>query len=171
MYGVTTGLDGALLTLYEQTKDRRYLDFSVNFEHCKLPEWNVKIKLTDPRLDDQRHAYVFMCLCVAQLQLYDIKPDPRLLTQAQQAIDFLTRQDGLLISGSCGMAEGWHDTQAGDGMASESCATAYLTRMLDRLLRITGNAQFGDMMERAVYNALFAAQSPDGRNIRYFTPS
>ena len=42
--------------------------------------------------------------------------------------------------------------------------------MLDRLLRITGNAQFGDMMERAVYNALFAAQSPDGRNIRYFTP-
>jgi len=68
------------------------------------------------------------------------------------------------------MAEGWHDTQAGDGMASESCATAYLTRMLDRLLRITGNAQFGDMMERTVYNALFAAQLPDGRNIRYFSP-
>ena len=42
--------------------------------------------------------------------------------------------------------------------------------MLDRLLRITGNAQFGNMMERSIYNALFAAQSPDGRNIRYFTP-
>jgi len=170
MYGVTTGLDAALLTLYQQTKDRRYLDFIVKFEHLKLPQWNVIIKLTDPRWDDQRHAYVHMCLCVAQLQLYDIEPDPRLLEQAQRAIDFLTQQDGLLVSGSCSLLEGWHDTQAGDGLVSESCATAYLTRMLDRLLRITGDAQFGNMMERAVYNALFAAQSPDGRNIRYFTP-
>jgi hypothetical protein len=29
---------------------------------------------------------------------------------------------------------------------------------------------FGDLMERTVYNALFAAQSPDGRRIRYYTP-
>ena len=53
---------------------------------------------------------------------------------------------------------------------SESCATAYLTRMLDRLLRAEGDSRYGDMMERAVYNALFAAQSPDGRQLRYFSP-
>jgi len=31
-------------------------------------------------------------------------------------------------------------------------------------------ALLGDLMERAVYNALFAAQSRDGRRLRYYTP-
>lgn len=174
MYGVTTGLDGALLTLYEQTKDRRHLDFCTNFAQYKLPKWNAQIKMDEPGkpyyMDDERHTYIYMALCVAQLQLYNLQPDPQLLTQAQQAIQFLTRQDGLLISGACSLNEAWHDNQCGSGNVSESCSTAYLTRMLDRLLRVTGNTQFGDMMERTVYNALFAAQSPDGRSIRYFCP-
>ena len=168
MYGATLGLDGALLTLYEQTKNQKYLDFLLNFKQYKLPEWNAKIKAHG--MDDEQHAYIHMCLCVAQLQLYNIEADPRLLTQAQQTINFLTRQDGLLISGACGSGECWHNNQSGSGAVSESCATAYLTRMLDRLLRITGDAKYGNMMERSIYNALFAAQSPDGRKLRYFCP-
>jgi hypothetical protein len=174
MYGVTTGLDGALLTLFEQTKDQRYLDFCVNSEQYKLADWSSTIKMDEPNkpynMDDERHAYIFMALCVAQLQLYNLQADPRLLKQTRQALDFLTRQDGLLISGSCSLQEAWHDNQVGSGNVSESCATAYLTRLMDRMLRITGNSRFGDMMERAVYNALFAAESPDGRALRYFCP-
>jgi hypothetical protein len=174
MYGVTTGLDGALLTLFEQTKDQRYLDFCVNSEQYKLADWSSTIKMDEPNkpynMDDERHAYIFMALCVAQLQLYNLQADPRLLKQTRQALDFLTRQDGLLISGSCSLQEAWHDNQVGSGNVSESCATAYLIRLMDRMLRITGNSRFGDMMERAVYNALFAAESPDGRSLRYFCP-
>lgn len=172
MYGVTTGLDGALLTLFEQTKDQRYKDFCVNSAQYKLADWNSTIKMDEPgkpyNMDDERHAYIFMCLCVAQLQLYMQQPEPKLLTQAQQALDFLMRQDGLLISGSCSLQEAWHDSQVGSGNVSESCATAYLTRLMDRMLRITGDPQFGNIMERAIYNALFAAESPDGRSLRYF---
>jgi uncharacterized protein len=172
MYGVTTGLDGALLTLHEQTKDQRYLDFVTKSELYKLGEWNSTIRMDEPgkpyHMDDERHAYIFMALCVAQLQLHDLQPDPKLLNQTQQALDFLTRQDGLLVSGSCSLQEAWHDSQVESGNVSESCATAYLTRLLDRMLRKTGEPRFGDMMERAVYNALFAAQSPDGRSLRYF---
>lgn len=174
MYGVTTGLDGALLTLFEQTKDQRYLDFCTKFEQYKLPEWNSTIKMDEPdkpyNMDDERHAYIFMALCVAQLQLYKLQPDPRLLEQTHQALDFLTRQDGLLISGSCSLQEAWHDSQMGSGNVSESCATAYLIRLMDREIRITGDSQFGNTMERTVYNALFAAESPDGRTLRYFCP-
>lgn len=172
MYGVTTGLDGALLTLYEQTQDRRYLEFCVNSEQYKLADWNSAIKMDEPgkpyNMDDERHCYIYMALCVAQLQLYALQPDPRLLIQAQKALDFLTAQDGLLISGSCSLQEAWHDSQVGAGNVSESCATAYLTRLMDRELRLTGLPQFGNIMERAVYNALFAAESPDGRRLRYF---
>jgi hypothetical protein len=170
MYGVTTGLDAALLTLYEQTEDPRYLDFCVHFKQYQLPRWDVPIKIGYDHMDDERHCYIYMALCVAQMQLNRIQPDPKLFAQAHRAIDFLTRQDGLLVSGACSLHEGWHSDQCGAGNVSESCATAYLIRMLDRLLRAEGDSRYGDMMERAVYNALFAAQSPDGRKLRYFSP-
>lgn len=170
MYGVTTGLDEALLALYAQTHDARYLDFLLHFKHYRLPEWRAAPQIGYDHMDDERHCYVFMALCVAQLQLHNIQPDPELLGQAHRAIDFLTRRDGLLVSGSCSANEGWHSDQDGAGNVSESCATAYLTRMLDHLLRAEGDARYGDLMERAIYNALFAAQSPDGRSLRYFCP-
>jgi DUF1680 family protein len=85
-------------------------------------------------------------------------------------MDFLLRKDGLVISGTCGDHECWHDTQAGTENLGETCTTAYLIRFWDELLRRTGDPVYGDLMERAIYNSLFAAQSPDGRKIRYYTP-
>ncbi len=171
MYGVLTGLEPALLTLYEQTGDRKYLDFCTKSKHCKLAEWNATMKIGGQEcMDDERHVYIHTYLCVSQLDLNQISPDAKLSEQAHRVIDFLTRQDGLLVSGSCSFHEGWDDKQHLAGSVSESCATAYLTRLLDRLLRLEGDSKYGDMMERAVYNALFAAQSPDGRKLRYFTP-
>lgn len=171
MYGVTLGLDPALLTLYEQTGDSRYLDFCTTFKQCALPRWDSSPKIGGPDacMDDERHCYIFMALCTAQMQLHALRPDPALLAQAHKALDFLTREEGLLVSGSCSKDEGWHSDQDGSGQVSESCATAYLIRMLDRLLRAEGHPGYGDMMERAIYNALFAAQAPEGRSLRYFT--
>jgi uncharacterized protein len=170
MYGVTTGLDAALLTLYEQTRDARYLDFVVAFPSYRLPEWSVLPRIGYQHMDDERHCYIYMALCVAQLQLNRLRPAAGLLAQAHRAIDFLTGEDGLLVSGSCSLNEGWHSDQWGAGNVSESCATAYLIRMLDRLLCAEGDPRYGDMMERAIHNALFAAQSPAGRQLRYFSP-
>ena len=52
----------------------------------------------------------------------------------------------------------------------ETCATAYQLRVADALLRLDGQARLGDLIERTIFNALFAAQSPDGRHLRYFSP-
>jgi DUF1680 family protein len=170
MYGVTTGLDAALLTLHEQTRNPRYLDFLVHFMPYRLPQWAVSPRIGYDHMDDERHCYIYMALCASQLQLNCLQPSAALLAQAHRAIGFLTGEDGLLVSGSCSLNEGWHSDQCGAGNVSESCATAYLIRMLDRLLRAEGDPCSGDMMERAIYNALFAAQSPDGRALRYFSP-
>jgi DUF1680 family protein len=35
---------------------------------------------------------------------------------------------------------------------------------------VADNPYYGDLMERTIFNALFAAQSPDGRQLRYYTP-
>ena len=34
---------------------------------------------------------------------------------------------------------------------------------MDSLLRLEGDSLYGDIMERTIYNAMFAAVSPDGR--------
>ena len=107
--------------------------------------------------------------CLAQLDLYRQQPDEALLGQSHRVIDYLTKDDGLMITGTCSLAERFRNNQETRGDVGESCATAYLIRMTHYLLQLEGNTLDGDIMERAIYNALFAAQSPDGRSLRYFT--
>ena len=82
----------------------------------------------------------------------------------------MTAKDGMNVVGSASVWEIWNDDQEGRCAAGETCTTTYQIRVEEGLLRIEGNPGYGDIMERTIYNALFAAQSPDGRNIRYFTP-
>ncbi|MCF6286884.1 MAG: glycoside hydrolase family 127 protein, partial [Candidatus Hydrogenedentes bacterium] len=167
VYMAVTGLEPALLALYESTGDQKYVDFCV--VERNLAAWNGPIVLGrwGPI---QGHAYAYMTRCLAQTRLYRIQPDPKLLKTTHKMIDFLLEHDGLVITGTCGQHECWHDTQEGAATLGETCATAYLIRLLDSMLRLEGDTKYGDMIERAVYNALFAAQSPDGRRIRYYAP-
>jgi DUF1680 family protein len=162
-----TGLEQALLQLSEETGDRKYGDFVVDYR--RLPEWEWPLRL-GRSADIGNHAYGYLCRCVAQLRLYRTAPDERLLARSRDLMEFLTRGNGMVITGTCGDHECWHNTQSGTINVGETCTTAYLIRWLDAQLRLSGDARLGDLMERAIYNALFAAQSPDGRRIRYYTP-
>lgn len=162
-----TGVESAMLALHEATGNRRYFDFVAGFR--KLPQWDCPIVLG--RFGAiEGHAYAYLCRCTAQLRLYHIEPDPRLLDRSQAVLDFLLRGEGLTITGACGDHECWHNTQQGTANLGETCATAYLIRWLDEKFRMEGKPLYGDLIERAMFNALFAAQSPDGRKIRYYTP-
>jgi DUF1680 family protein len=46
----------------------------------------------------------------------------------------------------------------------------HVLKFLDNLLRLEDDSLYGDLMERAICNQLFSAQSPDGRRLRYYTP-
>jgi DUF1680 family protein len=162
-----TGLENALLALYAQTADPRYLDFVRTFR--RLPEWQDRI-VVGRWGTIEGHAYAHLCRTVAQLRLYRLGADPRLLGASQRVIDFLTRGNGLVVTGACGDHECWHQSQQGTINLGETCATAYLVRLYDELLRMQADSRYGDLMERSIYNALFAAQSPDGRRIRYYSP-
>ena len=162
-----TGLERAFLALSEQSGDGKYRQFCI--QHRKLPAWDLDIvRGRWGRIEG--HAYAFMAHALAQTQLYRSRPDEKLLAQQRKVLDFLCGENGLVITGTCGDHECWHDTQQGTVNLGETCATAYLLRLLDDCLRREGDSRYGDIMERAIYNALFAAQSPDGRRIRYYSP-
>jgi hypothetical protein len=75
----------------------------------------------------------------------------------------MTRRDGMVITGAIGEVECWHDTQDGTWNLGETCVTTFLLLTLDELLRFDHVSSHGDLMERVIYNTLFAAQSPDGK--------
>ncbi len=161
------GLDRALLALHQATQDRRYLDFCV--QKLKLADWNLPI-VEGRHGKIAGHAYSYLTRCLAQLDLHGITGDAGLLSQTRRALEFMRSKGGLLITGTCGQSECWHSDQDGVGEMGETCATAYWIRLCGRLLCREGSGQYGDLMERSIYNALFAAQSPDGRRLRYYTP-
>ena len=103
-----------------------------------------------------------MNFCLAQLDLYRQQPDRSLLGQSHRVIDYLTKDDGLMITGTCSLTERFRNNQETRGGVGESCATAYFIRLTHHLLQLEGDTLYGDLMERAIYNALFAAQSPEG---------
>ena len=148
----------AMIALSEATGDGRYRDYGI--QGMNLRNWHAPVA---------GHAYTFMNICVSQLDLYREKPEESLLTQSRKVIDYLTKNDGLVITGTCSLGETFHNNQDLRGNLGESCATAYLIRMAHYLLQLEGRSLDGDIMERAIYNALFAAQEPTGRHLRYFT--
>jgi DUF1680 family protein len=162
-----TGLERTMLAMGRQTGAPSYLDFVTQTR--LLPRWELPI-VVGRRSGIEGHIYAYMARCLAQLELYRTQPNRRLLAQSERALDFMLHHDGLLITGGAGQCEIWTDDQDGRGDLGETCATAYQLRAYDSLLRLRGDARMGDLIERTIYNALFAAQSPDGRRLRYFAP-
>lgn len=162
-----TGLERTMLALHRATGEPAYLRFVT--ETRALRDWDLGIVI-GRRPGIEGHVYAYMARCLAQLELHRLQPSSRLLRPTERALDFMTRQDGMLITGGCGHAEIWTDDQDGRGDVGETCALAYQLRVFDSLLRLRADPRMGDLMERVIYNALFASQSPDGRRLRYFAP-
>jgi DUF1680 family protein len=159
-------LDYALLTLSAVSAEPAYRDFCI--QERRLPEWTGPIVL-GRWYPVEGTAYGHLAKCLAQLQLYRITRDVRLIKPTKKALDFMTRLNGMAITGAIGELECWHDTQDGTWNLGETCATTFLLLTLDNLIRFNRFGFNGDLMERIIYNTLFAAQSKDGRSIRYYT--
>ena len=171
----TAGLPEGMLELYRVTGDQRYFDFAADVPHGNN---RGEIQLASLRTWEQDfsrrpcHVYVMLARCYAQTELYRLTGEEKLLNMSRFMRNELLKQGegGLLVTGSCSEGEHFTYNQNGRGAIGESCVTAYLMRWLDSLLRLEGDLRYGDLLERTTYNALFAANSPDGRWIRYFTP-
>lgn len=184
----TIGFPEALLKLYGCTGEEKYKNFAATWKHGgpfpvdppvpgrprapmievgSLVDWKKK-DLKDKKVN---HVYTNLARCYNQALLYRWQPQDELLGVSRLIKDELAREDGCLqVTGNASQNERFDYAQPGAGNCSESCATAYMIRWLNNLMELDGDLRHGDLMERAIYNALFAAQEPAGRKIRYFTP-
>ena len=171
----TAGLPEGMLELYRVTGDKRYFDFAADVPHGNE---HGEVQLASLRTWEQdfsrrpRHVYVMLARCYAQTELYRLTGEDNLLNMSQLMRNELLKkgEGGMLVTGSCSEGEQFSYSQNGRGAIGESCVTAYVLRWIDSLMRLEGDMRYGDLLERTIYNALLAANSPDGRWIRYFTP-
>ena len=171
----TAGLPEGMLELYRVTGDQRYFDFAADVPHGNN---RGEVKLASLRTWEQDfsrrpcHVYVMLARCYAQTELFRLAGEDNLLNMSRFMRNELLKEGegGMLVTGSCSDGEHFTYDQNGRGAIGESCVTAYLLRWIDSLMRLEGDMRYGDLLERTIYNALLAANSPDGRWIRYFTP-
>lgn len=166
-YMTVVGSEAVMMRLYDLTREPRHLEYVTELR--KVRQWDGPLVL-GRHGKIFGHVYTYLGVCLAQLRLYRKTRDAKLLKAAREALDFMLNGDGMVITGQAGDHECWHNTQSGTANLGETCATAYLLHLLDEWLKLRADPLAGDIMERVIYNGLFAAQSPDGRYIRYYTP-
>jgi len=169
----TVGIEQAMLMLYEYSREKRFLDYCLNeFKLVgSMDEYNRMLTV-----NGTCHVYTYMARAFAQLEFGRITGEytDNLLAGVQELFRRILNGGYSSITGSCtggnGWGELWDASQIGLGHWGETCATAYLLRNTCAMLELEGKSVYGDIYERTMYNALFAAQSPDGLLQRYFIP-
>jgi len=167
------GITEGFVELYRVTGEKKYLEFARNLQY--EPHWYYLKPFEAWKENISKanfHVYVMLSHMYPDTELYRLLGgDDYLKKSLWMKQEMLERGRGaLLVTGSTSEGEGFTYNQQGAGAIEESCVTAYFLRWIDSLMRLEGDMRYGDIMERTMYNALFGAQSPDGRHICYFTP-
>ena len=177
-----------IILLYRRTGDVRYLDFAQyivgRIESDGAPQL-IKQALAGVHVADRytayskpvawnypRKAYEMMSCYEGILELYRITGNPDYRKAVEQAVDDIIATE-LFITGSGSLHEGWFHGKKYQMLAAEhtqeTCVTMTWMKLLQQMMRLTGNAKYADHFEISLYNALMAAMAPDGSTFSKYT--
>ena len=167
-----------MVMLYRFTGDQRYLDFC-NYAVAAMDEEGgphiLKNLLEERKVRKtmSAKAYEMLANIVGMCALARVTGDKRLIEAGIIAWEDVVKSQ-LFISGTASRWEYFQvDDDRRDDQAShvgETCVTTTWIQLSQILYETTGEARFGHELERTYYNALSAAQQPQGEDWCYFTP-
>jgi hypothetical protein len=167
-----------MVMLYRYTGSRPYLDFCYYltraWEQPNGPHI-ISSLMTNGSVfrTANAKAYEMLSNLVGLADLYRITGETRFLSPLRIAWDDIVSRR-LYISGTASSHEHFKDNDLlpadqGDDVG-EGCVTVTWMQLNWQLLRLTGEARFGEELERSIFNQLLAAQNPRNGDICYFTP-
>ncbi len=167
-----------IVILYRFTGDSRYLDFA----QYLVQSWAepngphiLQTLLTAKSVQKTANgkAYEMLSNLVGLCELYRVTGEKDYLQAVLNAWQDVVA-NRLYLTGSASQGEHFHgDHELPNGESAhvaETCVTTTWIQLNEQLLRLTGEARFGDELERTFYNHLAAAQNPAGSDWCYFTP-
>ncbi len=167
-----------MVMLYRQTGERRYLDFCYYitraYDQPHGPKIIASLDATGSVFKTANaKAYEMMSNLVGLAELYRLTGEQRFLEPVLAAWNDI-KAKRLYVTGTTSSGEHFRDDFDLPGEeksdVGEGCATVTWLQLNWQLLRLTGEAQYGQELERTIYNQLLGAQDPHNGNICYFTP-
>jgi hypothetical protein len=166
-----------IVLLYRFTADEHYLEFAKYLVGAWNEENGPKVLetlLTKKSVAKTANgkAYEMLSNLVGLCELARVTGNRDYLQAALNAWEDVVAHR-LYLTGSASQSEHFHDdyylpNQQGVNVA-ETCVTTTWIQLNSQLLRLTGEARFGEQLEKTFYNHLAAAQRPDGAQWCYFT--
>jgi DUF1680 family protein len=166
-----------IVLLYRFTGEQRYLEFARYIVKC----WDepggpaILASLSAGKGVNRTangKAYEMLSNLVGVCELARATGDRSLLQPVQHAWKDIV-ENRLYLTGSASAGEHFQDDHVLPGQVGahicETCVTTTWIQLNVQLLRLTGEARFGDELERSFYNHLSAAQHPRGDDWCYFT--
>ena len=168
MPGISLGhpeIEMALVEMYRETGSRRYLEaarFVLDDNHfADLPKL-------------EGHVVRACYFCCGGADCYAESGDAVYLASLERQWRNLNQAKIYITGGAGGRYEGeslGRDYELPNARAySETCAAISVAMWGWRMLQITGEAQYADVMERSLYNGFLAGVSLDGARFFYMNP-
>jgi uncharacterized protein len=174
-----TSVLSPMVDLYRLTGDTRYLEFARYIVRAYEEKGGPDIvrTLLAPGGSVARvangKAYEMLSNLVGLTELYQVTGEPRLLQAVENAWTDIT-DNRMYVTGTASIGECFgnsHELPNGEySHLGETCVTTTWIQLNAALLSQTGDAKYGDEIERSLYNHLAAAQSPEDGDWCYYTP-
>ena len=162
--------------LYELTGEKKYLDFAeyiISTGFSKDADIISLCRTKEKRPFEFRYtkAYEMMSCFEGLLEYYKVKGDENDLKAVVNFVDMVLESDYTVI-GSCGCTHELFDnstlkqTEYSEGVMQETCVTVTLMKLCAKLLAVTGDSKYADVIERSGYNALFGAVNSENQTMK-----
>ena len=179
-----------VVKLYNLTADKKYLDFASYIIKRGGSSWGNVFELAlkneiAPYQYPVKKAYEMMSFFEGVIEYYRVTGDKNCKTAFLNFIDAVIDTDVTVI-GCSGCTHELFDnsavkqTEESELVMQETCVTVTLMKTCYQALRLTGDAKYASVIERAYYNAMLSSVNfnkntflglEKGENIKEFEPS
>ncbi len=174
---------GAIVGVYRISGDKKYRDYAewIAEGGCSTTHniFEEARKQTHPEKIGDGKAYELMSCFQGLSELYLEIPKPEYLEAVAKFYE-LVRDREIFVTGIGGLkdqcGEFWYDgkfkqTRNDSGKLGETCVTTTWIHYCERMLNLLGDAAIGDELERAFYNGVIGAMTPDGSGWIHINPT
>lgn len=161
--------------LYKLTDEKKYLDFSeyiisTGFSKDQDIISLCKNKTKFPFEFNHTKAYEMTSCFEGLLEYYKVTGNAEDIQTVINYVDMVLESDYTVI-GSSGCTHELFDnsavkqTEFSEGVMQETCVTVTVMKICAKLLLLTGDSKYADVIERSGYNALFGAVNSENQTM------